>query len=98
VLYENLQFPYRRGFLGRRFLLFGRLRELKLQRRGVRPGMTTALPLILAERLKISPDKVYMNLEVNTHHQPEHWKTVASMSTYMAGNAILTRRTTLSGS
>jgi len=53
------------------------------------PGMTTALPQILADRLKVPPDKVFMNMDVNTHSQPEHWKTVASMSTYMAGNAIL---------
>jgi len=53
------------------------------------PGMTTALPKILAERLKIDPSKVFMNMDVNTHSHPEHWKTVASMSTYMAGNAII---------
>lgn len=53
------------------------------------PGMTTALPRILSERLKISLDKIVMNMHVNTHSHPEHWKTVASMSTYMAGNAIL---------
>lgn len=53
------------------------------------PGMTTALPKMLAERLKIDPAKVIMNMNVNTHSQPEHWKTVASMSTYMAGNAII---------
>ncbi len=53
------------------------------------PGMTTALPKILAERLGISLDKVAMNMQINTQSHPEHWKTVASMSTYMAGNAII---------
>lgn len=53
------------------------------------PGMTTVLPKILAERLKINQNKVVMNMHVNTHSHPEHWKTVASMSTYMAGNAII---------
>lgn len=53
------------------------------------PGMTTALPLILAQRLNMDPQKITMNLDVNTHDHPTHWKTVASMSTYMAGNAIL---------
>ncbi len=53
------------------------------------PGMTTALPLILAQRLKMDPLKVAMNTQVNTHDHPVHWKTVASMSTYMAGNAVL---------
>lgn len=53
------------------------------------PGMTTALPKILAERLNIDQKKVVMNMDVNSHSHPEHWKTVASMSTYMAGNAII---------
>lgn len=53
------------------------------------PGMTTALPQILAECLKISPDKISMNLSVDTQDNPVHWKTVASMTTYMAGNAII---------
>lgn len=52
-------------------------------------GATTALPEILAKRLNIPVENVYMNLEVDTLNNPEHWKTVASMSTYMAGNAIL---------
>ena len=53
------------------------------------PGMTTALPRLLSERLGIGFDKIVMNMDVNTHSHPEHWKTVASMSTYMAGNAII---------
>lgn len=53
------------------------------------PGMTSSLPRLLAQRLKISPDKVSVNLTVNTHSHPVHWKTAASMSTYMAGNAVL---------
>ena len=52
-------------------------------------GATTALPLILAQRLRMNPDKINMNLVVNTHDHPKHWKTAASMSTYMAGNAII---------
>ncbi len=53
------------------------------------PGMTTALPLILAQRLKISPDKISMNTKVDTQDNPIHWKTVASMTTYMAGSAVI---------
>ena len=53
------------------------------------PGMITALPLLLAQHLKMDPQKVVMNLKINTHDHPVHWKTVASMSTYMAGNAII---------
>ncbi len=53
------------------------------------PGMTTALPKILSQRLGIGLQKIVMNMHVNTHAHPIHWKTVASMSTYMAGNAII---------
>ncbi|MEL4106903.1 xanthine dehydrogenase family protein molybdopterin-binding subunit [Oscillospiraceae bacterium WX1] len=53
------------------------------------PGMTTSLPQILAQRLKMNVGNITMNMQVNTHDQPEHWKTVASMSLYMAGNAII---------
>ena len=53
------------------------------------PGMTTSLPQILSQRLRVDPNKVFMNMKVNTHSHSKHWKTVASMSTYMAGNAIL---------
>ncbi|MDP4110286.1 MAG: xanthine dehydrogenase family protein molybdopterin-binding subunit, partial [Bacillota bacterium] len=53
------------------------------------PGMSTALPKILAERLKIDPGKIFINTEIDTKLSPEHWKTVASMSLYMAGSAIL---------
>ncbi len=53
------------------------------------PGMTTALPEILAQRLKMDSGRVFMNMDVNTHSHTDHWKTVASMCTYMAGNAVL---------
>lgn len=52
-------------------------------------GATTALPQILSEKLKIPADRIFMNLEIDTHANPEHWKTVASMSSYLAGNAVL---------
>ncbi len=52
-------------------------------------GATTALPKILAKRLNISVKNIFVNIEVDTQSNPEHWKTVASMSTYMAGNAII---------
>jgi CO/xanthine dehydrogenase Mo-binding subunit len=52
-------------------------------------GATTALPKILVQRLNVPVESVFMNLDVDTQNNPEHWKTVASMSTYMAGNAII---------
>lgn len=52
-------------------------------------GSMTALPLIVAERLKISPGRVFVNMQVDTRVCPEHWKTVASMSTFIAGNAAV---------
>jgi len=47
------------------------------------------LAQILAEKLKISPEQVHIVYSVNTKTAPEHWKTVASLTEYMAGNAVL---------
>jgi len=44
---------------------------------------------ILAEHLGLDEDQVHVHVDVNTHVDPEHWKTVASMSTFMAGRAVL---------
>ncbi|KEO85259.1 xanthine dehydrogenase family protein molybdopterin-binding subunit [Tumebacillus flagellatus] len=52
-------------------------------------GTKTALAQIAAERLTIDPSLVHVSFEVNTKTNPEHWKTVASSSTMMAGRAIL---------
>ncbi|HET7558335.1 MAG TPA: molybdopterin cofactor-binding domain-containing protein, partial [Limnochordia bacterium] len=49
---------------------------------------TTAVQ-ILAERLGMSPDRIGVHFDVNTQVDPEHWKTVASMSTFMVGRAVL---------
>lgn len=53
------------------------------------PGMLTTLAQILAEKMKMDIDKIHVKLEVDTQVSPEHWKTVASMTTYMAGRATL---------
>lgn len=53
------------------------------------PGTKTVLAQILAERLKIDISKIDVNMEVNTELNPIHWKTVASMTTYMVGRAVL---------
>ncbi|WP_199619201.1 xanthine dehydrogenase family protein molybdopterin-binding subunit [Paenibacillus alkalitolerans] len=52
-------------------------------------GTKTVLAQILAERLKMDVSKVHVRMEVDTQTMPEHWKTVASRGTYMAGRAVL---------
>jgi CO/xanthine dehydrogenase Mo-binding subunit len=52
------------------------------------PSTKTTLAQILAEKLKLDIDQVHMEMEVNTRTSPHHWKTVASMSTFIAGRAV----------
>jgi CO/xanthine dehydrogenase Mo-binding subunit len=52
-------------------------------------GTKTMLTQIVAERFKMDESKVQIIMEVNTKVNPEHWKTVASSSVYMVGNAVL---------
>ncbi len=52
-------------------------------------GVKTGLAQILAERMNMEVDKIHVQMEVNTESSPKHWKTVASMSTFMAGRAVL---------
>ncbi len=52
-------------------------------------GTKTVLAQMLAERLKMPIEKVYVQMLVNTQNTPEHWKTVASRGTFMAGRAVL---------
>lgn len=49
----------------------------------------THLAQMLAEKLKMDADRVHVVLPVDTRTAPEHWKTVASMTEYMAGNAVM---------
>lgn len=53
------------------------------------PGMKTTLAQILAEKMRMDIGRIHVKLEVDTQVSPEHWKTVASMTTYMAGRATL---------
>ena len=53
------------------------------------PAMKTTLAQILSEKLKMDIDRIFVNMDVNTKYSPKHWKTVASMTTYLAGNAVL---------
>ncbi len=52
-------------------------------------GTKTVLAQILAERLKMDIDKIHVKMEVDTQTTPEHFKTVASRGTFMAGRAVL---------
>ncbi len=52
-------------------------------------GAKTVLAQILAEKLKLDPNRINVSMEVDTRDNPEHWKTVASSTTYMVGNAVI---------
>jgi CO/xanthine dehydrogenase Mo-binding subunit len=52
-------------------------------------GSKTNLAILLAERLKLDPKLVHVVMPVDTRLAPEHWKTVASLTGYMAGHAVM---------
>lgn len=52
-------------------------------------GGQTNLAQILAEKLCIDPGQVHVVMQTDTRAAPEHWKTVASLTEYMAGHAVL---------
>ncbi|MED1201596.1 xanthine dehydrogenase family protein molybdopterin-binding subunit [Heyndrickxia acidicola] len=52
-------------------------------------GTKTVLAQILAERLQMDIEKIHVRMQIDTQTTPEHWKTVASRGTFMAGNAVL---------
>ncbi|WP_338452828.1 xanthine dehydrogenase family protein molybdopterin-binding subunit [Niallia oryzisoli] len=52
-------------------------------------GTKTVLAQMLAQRLGIGIDKVHVKMKIQTQTTPEHWKTVASRGTFMAGRALL---------
>ncbi|HNX13576.1 MAG TPA: xanthine dehydrogenase family protein molybdopterin-binding subunit [Oscillospiraceae bacterium] len=49
----------------------------------------THLAQMLAEKLKMSPDQVHIVYSVDTRAAPEHWKSVASLTEFMAGHAVM---------
>ncbi|MBU5440381.1 xanthine dehydrogenase family protein molybdopterin-binding subunit [Tissierella sp. MSJ-40] len=53
------------------------------------PGMKTTIAQILAEKMKMDIDKIHVVMDVDTQTTPKHWKTVASMTTFMVGNAVI---------
>ncbi|CAH0156310.1 Putative xanthine dehydrogenase molybdenum-binding subunit XdhA [Peribacillus sp. Bi96] len=52
-------------------------------------GTKTVLAQIVSDILKLDIDRVNVQMEVNTQNTPEHWKTVASRGTFMAGRAAI---------
>ncbi len=53
------------------------------------PGMKTTLAQILAEKMNMDINRIHVVMDVDTRSSPRHWKTVASMTTHMAGRAVL---------
>ena len=53
------------------------------------PGMKTTLAQILAEKMKMDINDIHVYMDVDTQISPKHWKTVASMTTFMVGNAVI---------
>ncbi|NLG24650.1 MAG: xanthine dehydrogenase family protein molybdopterin-binding subunit [Clostridiales bacterium] len=52
-------------------------------------GSQTHLAQMLADKLDIGIDQVHVVMDVDTRTAPEHWKTVASLTGYMAGHAVV---------
>jgi len=53
------------------------------------PGMKTTAAQILAEKMRMDINRIHVKMDVDTITSPKHWKTVASMTTFMLGRAIL---------
>lgn len=47
------------------------------------------LAQMLAEKLKMNYSKINVVLDVDTRLNPEYWKTVASMTTFLTGRAVM---------
>ncbi len=52
-------------------------------------GSLTVMRQLLAQKLRMDPARIHVSDRVDTRTAPEHWKTVASMTTYLAGKAVL---------
>ncbi|MCP8970525.1 xanthine dehydrogenase family protein molybdopterin-binding subunit [Ectobacillus ponti] len=52
-------------------------------------GTKTVLTQMAAEVLGMNPDDVDIEMEVDTKTAPKHWKTAASRTTYLVGNAVV---------
>jgi len=49
----------------------------------------TMLAQMLAERFQMDIHQIHVRMKVDTQTTPEHWKTVASQGTFMAGRALM---------
>lgn len=49
----------------------------------------THLAAILAEVLRMNPERISVDTGTDTELNPKHWKTVASLTTYLAGKAVV---------
>ncbi|WP_129726359.1 xanthine dehydrogenase family protein molybdopterin-binding subunit [Ectobacillus funiculus] len=52
-------------------------------------GTKTVLTQMVAEKLNMNVDDVFIQMEIDTQLNPESWETAASRTTYLAGNAVL---------
>ncbi|MFC5449760.1 xanthine dehydrogenase family protein molybdopterin-binding subunit [Paenibacillus aestuarii] len=52
-------------------------------------GTRTALTQLLAERLRMEERMIQISMDISTEKDPYYWKTVASRSTFLVGNAVL---------
>ncbi|MCL2810459.1 MAG: xanthine dehydrogenase family protein molybdopterin-binding subunit [Clostridia bacterium] len=52
-------------------------------------GDQTRLAQMLADKLNINVGNVFVATSVDTRTHPKHWKTVASLSEYLAGRAVM---------
>jgi CO/xanthine dehydrogenase Mo-binding subunit len=52
-------------------------------------GTKTVLAQVLAEKMKMDVNKVHVKFHIDTRTTPEHWKTVGSRGTWLAGRAAL---------
>ncbi|ADU30289.1 xanthine dehydrogenase family protein molybdopterin-binding subunit [Evansella cellulosilytica] len=52
-------------------------------------GTKTVLAQMLAEHMQMDINQIHVKMEVDTQSTPEHWKTVASRGTFMAGRALI---------
>ncbi len=53
------------------------------------PAMKTTAAQILSMEMKMDLSKIHVDMGVDTALNPEHWKTVASMTTFMLGRAVM---------
>ncbi|MBM4761870.1 xanthine dehydrogenase family protein molybdopterin-binding subunit [Bacillus sp. B15-48] len=52
-------------------------------------GTKTVLAQMLAEKMRMDIHQIHVRMSLDTQTTPEHWKTVASRGTFMAGRAVL---------